>query len=206
MASTAEPGGAASDVLATNVAAAKATFDRLAPLAGLLGQAAAVVAASLTSGGKLLTCGNGGSAGDAMHMASEFVCRFDGDRPPFAAMCMNASGGDLTAIGNDYTFEDVFARQVQAFGRPGDVLVAFTSSGNSRNVLRAVEAARAIGVRSVAFLGKDGGFTRGVADVELLVPGTVTARVQEGQKLLLHTLCELVEPALRAAAAARGRA
>ena len=102
----------------------------------------------------------------------------------------------MTAIGNDYSFAELFARQVQAYGRPGDVLAAFTTSGKSENVLRALVAAKAINVTTIAFLGRDGGQCAGLADVELLVRGTLTARIQEGHKFLLHTICELVEDRL----------
>jgi D-sedoheptulose 7-phosphate isomerase len=158
--------------------------------------AAEVVLASLKSGGKLLFCGNGGSAADSAHIATEFTCRFMGDRRPYPAIALTADGGLLTAIGNDYSFQEIFARQVRAYGRRGDVLVALTSSGNSRNILSAIEEARRAGLQTIAFLGKGGGLTKGAADIEILVPGTVTARIQEAQKFLLHVLCELVEPGL----------
>jgi D-sedoheptulose 7-phosphate isomerase len=159
-------------------------------------RAAGLVTACLTSGNKLLLCGNGGSAADAAHIATEFACRFQGDRRPYPAISLVSDGGLLTAIGNDYTFNDVFARQVRAFGKAGDVLIALTTSGNSRNVLFAIEEARRVGARVIAMLGKDGGFTKGAADVEILIPGDVTARIQEAQKFLLHVMCELVEPHL----------
>jgi D-sedoheptulose 7-phosphate isomerase len=163
-------------------------------LAADVDRAADVIAAALKGGKKLLVCGNGGSAADAMHLATEFVVRYDKDRRPYPAICLNASGGDLTAIGNDYAYENAFERQVQAFAQPGDVLIAFTSSGKSKNILLAIEATTNAGAKSVAFLGKGGGFTVGKATVDLIVPATtVTARVQEVQKLLLHTVCEIVE-------------
>lgn len=163
------------------------------------GRAVALVADALARGRKLLVGGNGGSAADAMHLATEFVCRFVADRRPYPALCLNSNGGDLTAIVNDYRFEETFARQVDAFGQPGDVLVVFTTSGNSPNVLRALQAAATRDVRSVAFLGRGGGACRGLATVELLVPGPATmptARIQEAHKLLLHSLCEAVEERL----------
>ena len=154
------------------------------------------VLASLKSGGKLLFCGNGGSAADSAHIATEFTCRFMGDRRPYPGIALTADGGLLTAIGNDYSFQDIFSRQVRAYGRQGDVLIALTSSGMSRNILSAIEEARRIGLKTIVFLGKGGGFTKGAADIEILVPGTVTARIQEAQKFLLHVVCELVEPGL----------
>jgi phosphoheptose isomerase len=187
----------ASDVLSANILTARATFETLSALAEPLGRAANLVAGALLSGHQLIVCGNGGSAADAMHFATEYVGRFNGDRRPFPAICLNANGCDLTAIGNDYAFDDCFSRQVRAFAGLGDVLVVFTSTGNSRNILNAIEAARAVGAASVAFLGRDGGFTAGRADVDLTVAGHMTARIQEAHKLLLHTLCELVEPELK---------
>ena len=158
--------------------------------------AAEMIAAALLSGHKLLACGNGGSAADASHLTTEFVARFDRERRAYPAISLATHGGDLTAIGNDYSFTDLFARQVQAYGKPGDVLAVFTTTGNSENVLRALIAAKDLSVRTIAFLGRDGGKCAGLADVELLVRAKVTARIQEGHKFLLHTICELVEEQL----------
>ena len=163
--------------------------------------AADMLSDALLSGHKLLACGNGGSAADASHLTTEFVVRFNQDRRPYPAISFTANGGDLTACGNDYSFDDIFARQVRAYGQRGDILFAFTTSGNSENVLRALQTAKREGVATVAFLGRDGGRTSGVADVELIVPHGITARIQEAHKLLLHTICELVELRLHAAAA-----
>ena len=172
------------------------TFHALGALEPAVVAAADAVLASLKLGGKLLFCGNGGSAADSAHIATEFTCRFMGDRRPYPAIALTADGGLLTAIGNDYSFQDIFSRQVRAYGRRGDVLVALTSSGMSRNVLSAIEEARRIGLKTIVFLGKGGGFTKGAADIEILVQGTVTARIQEAHKFLLHVLCEPVEPGL----------
>ena len=155
-----------------------------------------MIAAALLSGHKLLACGNGGSAADASHLTTEFVARYDRERRGYPAISLAAHGGDLTAISNDYSFADLFARQVQAFGLPGDVLTVFTTSGKSENVLRALMAAKEMGVKTIAFLGRDGGKCAGLANVELLVGGQSTARIQEGHKFLLHTICELVEEQL----------
>ncbi len=152
-----------------------------------------MISKALIGGRKLLACGNGGSAADASHLTTEFVCRFNRDRRAYPAISLAAHGGDLTAIGNDYAFEDIFARQVQAFGISGDVLAAFSTSGNSENIRRALVAAKASGVNTIAFLGRDGGCARDLADIELVVAGTITARIQEGHKFLLHTICEMVE-------------
>lgn len=173
------------------------TFQSLGPLEPELTAAADAVLACLKSGGKLLFCGNGGSSADSAHIATEFTCRFMGDRRPYPAIALSADGGLLTAIGNDYAFQDVFSRQVRAYGKKGDVLIALTTSGKSRNVLSAIEEARRAGMKTILFLGKGGGFTKGAADIEILVEGTtVTARIQEAHKFLLHVLCELVEPGL----------
>ena len=161
-----------------------------------------MLADALLRGNKLLACGNGGSAADASHLTTEFVVRFQADRRPYPAISFTANGGDLTACGNDYSFDETFARQVRAFGLKGDILFAFTTSGNSENVLRALLTAKETGVTTVAFLGRDGGRCAGVADVEFIVEHGVTARIQEAHKLLLHTVCELVEVRLHAAAAA----
>lgn len=176
--------------------AALETFSGLRALEPKVEEAAALVLACLKSGGKLLVCGNGGSAADSNHMATEFTCRFQDDRRPYPAISLTADGGLLTAIGNDYAFQDLFGRQVRAYGKAGDVLIALTTSGKSRNVLTALEEAKRLGVKTIAFLGKGGGFTKGAADIELQVEGTVTARIQEAHKFLIHAICELVEPGL----------
>jgi len=172
------------------------TFRALDSLEPAVVAAADAVLRCLQAGGKLLFCGNGGSAADSAHIATEFTCRFNGDRRPYPGISLTADGGLLTAIGNDYAFQDVFSRQVRAYGREGDILIALTTSGKSRNVLSAIEEARRLGMKTIALLGKGGGFTKGSADIEIMVPGTVTARIQEAQKFLLHVLCELVEPGL----------
>ena len=176
--------------------AACAAFDALATLEEPLVRAADAVIAALVSGHKLMLCGNGGSSSDAAHIAAEFVCRFAGDRRPYPELALGVDGGLLTAIGNDYEFSDAFSRQVRAFGQSGDVLIGISSSGKSRNVLAAIEEARRRGMVSIALLGRDGGFTKSAADIELIVPGENTARIQEAQKFLLHVLCELAEEKL----------
>lgn len=188
-------------ILEQNVAGLRAVLDTLSPLQPAVDRAAELLADALLSGHKLLACGNGGSAADASHMTTEFVVRFQADRRPYPAISFTANGGDLTACGNDYSFDEVFARQVRAYGQRGDILFAFTTSGNSENVLRAIATAKREGIATVAFLGRTGGRTAGAADVELIVTDQVTARIQEAHKLLLHTICEMVEVRLHAAAA-----
>ena len=173
-----------------------ATLRGLSALEEPLQKAAQLLAHCLTSGKKLLICGNGGSASDATHLATEFLCRFKADRRPYPAISLTANGEFMTAVCNDYHADEIFARQVWGLAEKGDVLVVITTSGKSKNVVRALEEARRKGVESIAFLGRDGGFTKGMATVDLIVPGTGTARIQEGQKVLYHALCEMVEEKL----------
>jgi len=169
------------------------TLRGLTALEEPLNRAAKMVLRCLTSGHKLLVCGNGGSASDATHLATEFLCRFLGDRRPYPAISLTANGEFMTAVCNDYSADEIFARQVWGLGEKGDVLIAFTTSGKSRNILRALEEAKRKGVESICFLGRDGGFTKGVATLDLIAPGSSTARIQEAHKLLFHVLCETVE-------------
>ena len=185
-----------SKILKTAVAAAKETLQSLLDLDAHVAKAADLIEECLRAGNKLLVCGNGGSAADASHFATEFVVRFTKDRPAYPAICLASDGGLLTAAGNDYGFDEVFARRVEAFGLPGDVLICLTTSGKSRNVERALQEAKARKVKTIAFLGRDGGSTIGMADVDLLVRGDSTARIQEAHQLLLHVLCETVESRL----------
>ncbi len=171
-------------------------FEQLRDLRSSLLQVATMVTDTLLAGGKLMIAGNGGSASDSAHLATEFTCRFRHDRRPYPAMALPVDGGLMTAIGNDYHFEQIFERQVIAFGKKGDLLLALSTSGNSRNLLLALQAARERGIQTVALLGQAGGFTKGVAHLEIIVPGEQTARIQEAQKFLLHVLCEIVEERL----------
>jgi D-sedoheptulose 7-phosphate isomerase len=175
--------------IADSIAATRA----LGALEEPLNQAARMIVRCLTSGHKLLICGNGGSASDATHLATEFLCRYVEDRRPYPAVSLTANGEFMTAVCNDYRVDEIFARQVWGLGQKGDLLIAFTTSGKSRNVLRALEEAKKRGLKSICFLGRDGGFTKGVATLDLLAPGATTARIQETQKLLFHVLCETVE-------------
>jgi D-sedoheptulose 7-phosphate isomerase len=172
------------------------TLRRLATLEEPLQRATHLLSHCLLSGRKLLVCGNGGSASDATHLATEFLCRFRDDRRPYPAISLTANGEYMTAVCNDYHADEIFARQVWGLAEKGDVLMVITTSGRSKNVVRALEEARRKGVESIAVLGRDGGFTKGLATVDLIVPGTVTARIQEGQKVLYHVLCEMVEEKL----------
>lgn len=158
--------------------------------------AAGLAIDTLRGGGKLLSFGNGGSAADAQHFADELAGRFDRERPALAALSLTANTSDLTAIGNDYGFHHVFARLIQAHGRPGDLAVAISTSGNSPNVLEAVAEARSRGLRSIGLTGKGGGKLAGAVDVPIIVPSDVTARIQETHITVLHVLCELIDAAL----------
>jgi len=181
------------EVLKAAIGAARETLQSLLNLELQVAKAADLIEQCLRGGNKLLVCGNGGSAADASHFATEFVVRFMKDRPAYPAICLAGDGGLLTAAGNDYGFDEIFARQVAAFGLPGDLLICLTTSGKSKNVERAFQEAKARNLKTIAFLGRDGGSTIGMADVDLLVRGDLTARIQEAHQLLLHVLCEIVE-------------
>lgn len=168
----------------------------LGTLDAAVGQAGQRLAAALAGGGKIMFCGNGGSAADSQHLASELTGRFIKDRRPLAGLALTTDSSALTCIGNDYSFDDVFARQVQGLGRTGDALVAISTSGNSANVLRAVEAAKAMGIYTLGLLGRDGGRLAALCDDSLIVPHTITARIQEAHLLIGHTLCGLIEAEL----------
>jgi D-sedoheptulose 7-phosphate isomerase len=142
--------------------------------------------------GKALVAGNGGSAADAMHLAEELCVRFMKNRRALAAIAL-CDPTVITCAANDFGYDEVFARQVEALGNRGDVLIVFSTSGNSPNVLRAIERAKSLGLVTAAFLGRDGGKARGSCDIELIVPAQTPHRIQEGHKLLYHTLCEWVE-------------
>ena len=159
--------------------------------------AAADLAQTLRAGGRILACGNGGSAADAQHFAAELCGRYRRERRAYAALALTTDTSVLTSVGNDYGFEQVFARQVEGLGRPGDWLVGFSTSGRSPNLLRAFDAARALGMRTLAIVGGAGGPLRDRADRCLcLASSDCTPRIQEGHQFILHALCELVEDAL----------
>ena len=161
-----------------------------------LSRAADLIDQCLRAGNKLLVCGNGGSAADASHFATELVVRFADDRTALPAICLASDSGILTAAANDYGFDEIFARQVAAFAQSGDVLICLTTSGKSKNLIRALEEAKARKLKTIAFLGRDGGSTIGIADLDLLVKSDSTTRVQEAHQLLLHVLCEIIESRL----------
>ncbi|HKT72995.1 MAG TPA: D-sedoheptulose 7-phosphate isomerase [Steroidobacteraceae bacterium] len=174
-------------------------FGRLDSLAPGVHAAADMMAEALNAGNKLMFCGNGGSAADSQHLAAEFTGRFVADRRPLAALALSTDTSALTCIANDYSFADVFYRQVLSLGKPGDCLIAISTSGNSANVLRAVEAARSVKARVIGLLGRDGGKLRQECDLAIIVPSGTTARIQEAHIFIGHTWCGLVERALRLA-------
>ena len=161
-----------------------------------IADAVSAIVGCITSGGKVLACGNGGSAADAQHFAAEFVGRFERERPGLAAIALTTDTSILTAVGNDYSFEFIYSKQVQALGAPGDVLLAISTSGNSGNVVAAVEAAHAKDMTVIALTGHKGGKMRELlseTDVHICVPHDRTARIQEVHLLVLHCLCDAVD-------------
>lgn len=177
--------------LAESIASKQALLD--SPCVDQAADVAGRIAGALRGGGKVIFFGNGGSASDASHLAGELLGRFAYDRPALAAVCLSDHTAAMTAVGNDYDYGEVFARQLRGLGRPGDVAVGLTTSGNSENVVRALEAARDCGLVTVALTGADGGKVAAVADVCVRVPTGDTPRVQEACLHLGHTICELVE-------------
>lgn len=161
--------------------------------AALIVEASELVAEAFSAGGKLMVCGNGGSAGDAQHIVAEFVNRFEIERPPLPAIALTTDTSVITSIGNDYDFKEIFAKQVKALGKEGDVLLAISTSGNSKNVLSAVAAAKKVGIKTITFTGGDGGKLTVKADIAINVNAKSTARVQEVHITAGHVLCQLVD-------------
>jgi D-sedoheptulose 7-phosphate isomerase len=187
-------GARAKDLVARTLDAAIQTHSRvrsldLAPVVA----AASTIQAALAAGKKVLAFGNGGSAGDAQHLVAELVGRFQKERRGFAAVALTADTSLLTSVSNDYGFERVFARQVDALGAQGDIAFAISTSGASANVVAGLEVARSLGLRTVALTGRDGGAVGRLADVHVNVPDDCTARVQEVHITLIHAICEIVE-------------
>jgi phosphoheptose isomerase len=184
------------DHLQESIRAACAVFESLQQLVAPIAHAADAIVECLCAGKKLLVCGNGGSAADGADFSAEFGCRFVTDRRPYPALNLSQGGSLMSAIGNDYGYDEVFARQVAGLGQRGDVLVAITTSGNSGNILRALDEGKGRGLTTIALLGRDGGKAKGRADIELLVRSETTARIQEAHKFLLHVICGLVDARL----------
>ena len=190
--------------LNTNLSTLREDAETARSLAAPLAAAGELLRDALLSGRKLLCCGNGGSACDAAHFTAEIAGRYALERRGFPAIDLTADHSIVTALVNDYPPAELFARQVVAQGAAGDVLCVFSTSGRSANVVRALESARGLGLKTLAFLGGTGGACSGLADVELVVPSDVTARVQEIHLVLYHTLCEALDPVLAAASPSGG--
>ncbi|HET7220078.1 MAG TPA: SIS domain-containing protein [Vicinamibacterales bacterium] len=186
--------GAAVSIVARTLDAAMALHQRVRTLdLGPVALAADAMASALTSGKKVLAFGNGGSAADAQHLTSELVGRFQKERAGYAAVALTADTSLLTSLANDYGFERVFARQIEALAQPGDVAFAISTSGTSANIVSALHAARAGGLRTIALTGRDGGEAGRIAEIHVNVPDDCTARVQEVHITLIHAMCELIE-------------
>jgi D-sedoheptulose 7-phosphate isomerase len=170
-----------------------AVLERFRSVQPAVDTAGSILLEALRAGGKILTCGNGGSAADAAHMSEELVGRYKGERRSLPAVCLSVDGALLTCIGNDYGFDALFSRQVEGLGKPGDVLVTFSTSGNSTNILNAIHAAKRAEVKVVSLLGKDGGKAKGLSDVDIIVPSNVTARIQEVHTFVMHCWLERIE-------------
>lgn len=173
-----------------------AVIGSLRGMSAALRDAADRCLSALKGGGKLLVCGNGGSAAEALHLTGELVGRYKDDRRPLAAITLVADPAVLTSVANDYRFDQVFSRQVRALARPGDVLIAFTTSGRSSDIIEALKTAREMGIPSVSFLGRDGGPALPLSDCALVVKHHETARIQEGHQFLMHCLMDLIEAGL----------
>jgi D-sedoheptulose 7-phosphate isomerase len=185
-----------SEILKSAINDATESLQSIADLEAQIAKAAELIAGGLTSGKKVLACGNGGSAADAADFCTELACRFVEDRRPYPAMNLAQGASLITATGNDYGFEEIFARQVRAFGNEGDLLIAITTTGKSKNIRRALEEAKTRKLKTISLLGRDGGPTAGIANVDLIVRGDSTARIQEAHKFILHVICEICETRL----------
>ncbi len=162
-------------------------------LAGTINEAISMVRTSYQNGGKMLLMGNGGSAGDAQHIAAEFIGRYKKERRPVAAIALTVDSSILTCIGNDYGYDSVFSRQVEGLAKKEDVVIAISTSGNSENVIRGVEKAREIGAQTIGLLGKQGGILKDKVDLAIVVPSTDTARIQEAHITIGHIICEILD-------------
>jgi D-sedoheptulose 7-phosphate isomerase len=187
------PPGDAARIADHTFATAIALHERMRGSLGPVVLAAHAMVEALGHGRKLLVFGNGGSAADAQHMAAELVGRFQRERPAIAAIALTTDTSILTSLANDYSFKQVFARQIEALGQPGDVAFAISTSGGSPNVTAALQAAKTRGLKTIALTGRDGGTVGGLVDIHVNVPDQNTARVQEVHRTLIHVLCEVIE-------------
>ncbi len=184
------------EILKANIEASQALIGQLDRFAQPLADAATLIYEAIKAGGKLISCGNGGSAADSAHFSAEIAGRYVMERRGFPAIDLSSNASLVTALANDYPPQEVYARQVVALGAAGDVLAVFTTSGNSENITLALGAAKEAGIKTIAFLGRDGGQCKGRGDVEFIVPSDVTARIQEAHELLYHSLCQVLDPLL----------
>lgn len=182
-----------SEIFLENLKSHKETAEKLEVLADAVASAGALVRETIENGGRVMFCGNGGSAADAQHLAAELTGRYLKNREPMAGMALHCDTSALTAIANDFSFDEVYSRQVKAQGKAGDLLIGISTSGNSKNVLNAMRTAHEIGMKTIAMTGKTGGKIAEYADVLLNVPSAFTPRIQEMHILIGHTLCEIAE-------------
>jgi len=185
----------ASELLAQTLTAHQETLDAMPQMEPTVQKAADLIIESLQSGGQVIVCGNGGSSSDAQHMVGELVGRFMTERRPLPAIALGGSEAALTAIANDYGYEQSYSRQARAYARPNDIFIGITTSGNSGNILAAARAAKEAGSRVIGMTGESGGAMRDLSDVLLNVPSKQTPRIQEMHILLIHVLCEAVDHA-----------
>ncbi len=181
------------DIFSSHLEITQASMEQLAPT---IVEAASSITEALLSDRKILTCGNGGSAGDAQHFSSEMLNRFERERPGLPAMALTTDSSTLTSIANDYSYKDIFSKQISALGQQGDILIAFSTSGGSPNILRAVKAAHSRQMTCIALTGKGGGELMQMMDgddISLCVPASSTARIQEVHLIIIHCLCDLID-------------
>lgn len=176
-----------------SISASARTLESLREISAEIDRAGELILATLRSGGKLLIFGNGGSAAEAQHFATELVGRYAKNRRSLPALSLNADGTAMTCIVNDYGYEHAFSRQIEGLAQPGDLVIALSTSGNSANVLAALQAARARGLKSLSFLGRGGGKAKGLASVDLIVPGDSGRTAQEAHLFLIHHFCDLID-------------
>jgi len=181
------------DILDHSIATTARCIESLALIRSEIDRAAELILKTVRAGNKLLICGNGGSAAEAQHFSTELVGRYFKNRRSLPAVALNADGSLLTCIGNDYGYDSVFSRQIEGLAKPGDVVVGITSSGNSGNILAALHTAKRMGLESISFLGRGGGKAKGMATVDLIVPGDSGRAAQEAHLFLIHHFCDLID-------------
>jgi D-sedoheptulose 7-phosphate isomerase len=181
------------NILDNSIAATARCIESLTQIRAEIDRAAELIMRTVRAGNKLLICGNGGSAAEAQHFSTELVGRYFKNRRSLPAVALNADGSLLTCIGNDYGYDAVFSRQIEGLAKPGDVVVGITSSGNSGNILAALDTAKKMGLESISFLGRGGGKAKGLATVDLIIPGDSGRAAQEAHLFLIHHFCDLID-------------